>query len=272
MFINNLINMKQKLVRIYLPPDVNSFLQVIEKCFNSKRTINLIVSTKQDMPSWLTTEEAHQQVTAGVSIWKFASSQLPAATGDISSSTSSKEDEERRTLSPDVVLAGCGNEVMVEVIAAARMLQKDVPLIKIRVVNVIDLLALDISRDLPNALDEESFCSIFTPDKPVIFNFHGYPSAIYQVLFGRTHAQRFTVLGYLEEGTTTTPFKMLTMNKVSRFHVAAEALRKVSEHNMRIALDAHLLISNYLRMVEEHDEYILLHGKDPEYLSQMEIF
>eukprot|EP01114_Cavostelium_apophysatum_P017587 TRINITY_DN5268_c0_g1_i2.p1 TRINITY_DN5268_c0_g1~~TRINITY_DN5268_c0_g1_i2.p1 ORF type:complete len:183 (-),score=53.44 TRINITY_DN5268_c0_g1_i2:37-585(-) len=149
--------------------------------------------------------------------------------------------------------------------SSAQTPPSDEQTMRVRFVNVTDLMVLDVcNRDHPNALDDKAFHGIFTEDKPVIFNFHGYPSIVHQLLFGRNRANRIHVLGYIEEGTTTTPFDMLLRNEVSRFHIAIRALQKVSETNQQIGLDSHLLISKYREVIREHGDYIVRYGKDPE--------
>jgi len=247
MFINNLINMKSKLIHIYLPPDVNSSLCAVEACLNRKRGVNLIISTKKEMPLWFNMEHTRKHFAAGASVWK----QYSTFDG----------------LNPDVVIVGCGNETHVEAVAAVGLLKRDVPNLRVRFINVVDLMVLDIEAE--SGLTDDTFENLFTSDKPVIFNFHGYPSAVRSLLFGRNHIKRFKVLGYIEEGTTTTPFKMLTANKVSRFHVAIEALREGAKSNPQVALDAHLAIAQYEGHLKEHDRYIVEYGKDPEYLADI---
>jgi xylulose-5-phosphate/fructose-6-phosphate phosphoketolase len=247
MFINNILNMKKAETRIYLPPDTNTFLCYTEKCLNSKNALNLLIGSKKEMPSFLTMEEARRHSAAGASVWK----DYCTYGGE----------------NPDVVIVGCGNETNIEAVAACILLRKDCPSMRIRFVNVSDLLVLNVNVDLDgHGLSQENFNSLFTPDKPVIFNFHGYPSAVQQLLFGRTGPERYHIFGYIEEGTTTTPFKMLSVNKVSRYHIAMEALAKAAG-NSKAALDATLLTAAYSHRLAQLDDYILKHGKDPEYLS-----
>jgi len=251
MFINNLLNMKSSMIRIYFPPDVNCFLTTMEHCLMSRNKINLIVGTKNQMPVYLSMEEAKQHCTAGASVWKWASTD--------------------NGLNPDVVLCGIGNETNLEVIEAAKLLRRDCPTLRVRVVNLTDLLILDATSHHPHTLDNESFNSLFTETKPVVINFHGYPSAIKQLLFGRSNPSRFVVHGYIEEGTTTTPFKMLTVNKSSRYDVSISALKKsaIDQPNSMIAIDHHLLVSNYQHKLRLHDRYIKIFGKDPEDLNNL---
>ncbi|CAG8505806.1 3323_t:CDS:10 [Funneliformis mosseae] len=245
-FLNNLINMKYAYVRIYLPADANCFLSTIAHCLRAENYINLMIGSKNPTPVWLSPEEAERHCIAGASVWKFAST----------------EDG----IDPDVVLVGCGAEVTFEVIAAASLLKQDAPELRVRVVNVTDLMILPGYGTHPHSLDNDAFDSLFTKDKPVIFNFHGYPSVIKAFLFDRPNPQRVKVLGYQEEGTTTTPFRMLTTNGASRFDVAIAAIHDASKFHPILSIRAHELISLYKHKIREHDKYIAKYGKDPEHL------
>lgn len=243
-FINTLLNKKGDTVRVYLPPDANCLISTMDHCFRSKRYVNLVIATKQEMPQWLTMEEAVAHCRAGASIWKWASC-----------------DE---GVDPDVVLAGIGDEVTVEVMAAVHMLRKEIPQMRIRVVNVTDLLVLESDSKHPHGLSDEMFNSLFTIDRPVIINFHGYPSAIQQLLFNRDENHRFQVNGYREEGTTTTPFDIAILNGTSRFHVAIQAIKAAAKHNPWVAANAIDKVSYYEYRLKDHKRYIEEHGQDPE--------
>jgi len=210
-FINTILNKKSSLLRVYLPPDANSLVSTLDHCFRSKNYVNLVIAGKTPLPQWLNMEDAVAHCRAGASVWEFAST--------------------NNGVDPDVVLVGCGCETTVEVMAAASLLRKDLPQLKVRVVNVTDLLVLSTEHDHPHGLNTEMFEALFTPDRPVIFNFHGYPSAIKQLIFNRNNAQRFEIRGYIEEGTTTTPFDMCVQNETSRYHIAMSALRHGSKVN-----------------------------------------
>ncbi|KAI8593558.1 putative phosphoketolase [Geranomyces variabilis] len=249
-FIDSLINLKSNMVRIYLPADANTLLSTISHCLGSKNYVNLVISSKQPMPVYLSIEEAAQHCRAGASIWR---------------KYSSYDGNE-----PDVVLVGCGNEVTFEVIAAAAMLKIDAPKLRVRVVNITDLMILSAQHRHPHALSDEAFDALFTADKPVIFNFHGYPGVIRGLVFDRpTIAGRLRVHGYDEEGTTTTPFRMLTANHCDRFSLAIEALKSVQ----RLAgpefdfasrgVDLQGLVSDYTTRLAAHGKYILEYGEDP---------
>jgi xylulose-5-phosphate/fructose-6-phosphate phosphoketolase len=248
-FINAVMNMKSSQVRIYLPPDSNTLISTMDHCLKSRNYINLIISTKLPTPNWLSMEEAVVHCRVGCSVWKWAS------TDD--------------GIDPDVVLAGCGNEVTTEVIAAAILLREHCPRLRVRVVNITDMMVFDLDRKHPHALTKDKFNAIFTEDKPVILNFHGYPSAIKQVLFGRPNLERFHILGYVEEGTTTTPFAMLTGNHASRFHVAIKALEVAMPYAKQVAMDAPSMIAYFQHVLKEHKNYIFQYGKDPVGLEQV---
>jgi len=247
MFLSNLLNMKHDLVHVYLPPDANSVLACLEHCMQSRAAVNLIVCTKAPMNSYLTLDEARQHVKVGFSIVPWLSS---------------NEGKE-----PDIVLAGCGNETSAEVTEAAKLLRRDLPTLRVRVVNIVDVMKLDLLRTT-NAGEQDNFCHIFTKDKPVIINWHGYPSAIRQLLFSRANESRreILVLGYREEGTTTTPFKMLTLNHVDRFTIACAAVRLSCHSNVDD------LVAFYQHLLAQHDEYILAEGKDPTWLQDIPEF
>jgi xylulose-5-phosphate/fructose-6-phosphate phosphoketolase len=247
-FVNNLLNMKSALARIYFPPDANCFLTTLDHILTTKNYINLIVGSKHEMPVYLSYEEAVKHTVAGVSIWKWFST-----------------DEGR---DPDVILVGIGAETTQEVVEATKILKKDAPQLRVRMINITDLMVLDMDRHHPHALSQEAFDALFTEDKDVIFNFHGYPSVLKQLLFKHHNTARFHVLGYKEEGTTTTPFKMLAMNKCSRYHVAKLALKYGAKKNAHVAPMSHTLISGYRYILKEHDKHIKIYGKDPENWEQ----
>jgi xylulose-5-phosphate/fructose-6-phosphate phosphoketolase len=205
--IDTLMAMKGAVARIYLPPDANCLLSVADHVFRSRDYVNLVVIDKQPQLQWLGMEAAAQHCAAGASIWHWASNVA--------------ETEE-----PDVVLASAGDTATLEIVATAWLLRKHAPGLRVRVVNVVDLMALRPRVQHPHGLEEAKFVELFTRDKPVIFAFHGYQRGVHAVMHGRTAAERFHVRGYQEEGTTTTPFDMVVKNEMSRFHLCAEALRR----------------------------------------------
>jgi xylulose-5-phosphate/fructose-6-phosphate phosphoketolase len=249
-FINILMNMKSDLVRIYLPPDANTLVSTMNHCMKSKDYINLIVSSKNETSNWLSMKEAVEHCRAGASVWKWAGSEDTIG-------------------EPDVVLVGIGNEVTTEVVAAAQLLKKFVPAMKVRVVNITDLMILEQAGKHPHGLTDTMFNALFTTDKPVVINFHGYPSAVQQLLFGRKHVARFSIHGYMEEGTTTTPFHMLSANEASRFHLCIDAVKAVTPNLPAVAIDAPTLIADFQHKLREHNEYILQYNADPQELSQV---
>ena len=238
-FINNLLNRKASVTRIYLPPDANTLLVTLQHCLDSLGYINLVIASKQPLPQWLTLEEARAHCRAGASVWRWAGND---------------DDGE-----PDVVLAAAGTIPTVETVAAAAMLGRDAAELRVRVVNVCDLLALEHPNDHPHGLAPDEFDAIFTADKPVVFDFHGYPSAIHQLLYHRPRPDRFHVKGYIEEGTTTTPFDLLVANGVSRHHLAIEALRRAPGW----ASAAGDLINRYQDDLTEYRRHIVAYGVDP---------
>lgn len=246
-FVNTLLNKKGETVRIYLPPDANCLISTMDHCLNSKNYVNLIISDKLEMPQWLTLEEAVMHCRAGASIWKWAS------TDD--------------GIDPDVVLVGIGDDMTLEVLAAAQLLIEKIPELRLRVVNVTDLLVLESESLHPHGLDQGMFDALLTDHCPIIFNFHGYPSALQQLLFHRGDSQRFNINGYREEGTTTTPFDMMVRNGASRFHVAEQAIRFASKTNPEVAAKAMEAISQIDYILRDHRRYIIEHGDDPDFIK-----
>jgi xylulose-5-phosphate/fructose-6-phosphate phosphoketolase len=203
-FINNLLSKKSSVSRVYLPPDVNTLLITLRRCLDSTGRINLVVAGKNPAPQWLDPEAARRHCRAGGGAWEWAGN------GD--------QDH------PEVVLACAGGIPTVEVVAAAWLLRTRAPELRVRVVNLVDLLVLAHPRNHPHGMTEEDFAALFGVDTPVVFGFHGYPSAIHELLHRRPNPARFHVHGYLEEGTTTTPFDLLVSNAMSRYDLAADAL------------------------------------------------
>jgi xylulose-5-phosphate/fructose-6-phosphate phosphoketolase len=240
-FINSLLTKKGTVLRITLPPDANTLTETMARCLRSTGYINLVIATKQPLPQWLSMDDAKAHASAGASIWRWAS------TDD--------------GLDPDVVLAAAGMVPTNEVLAAADLLARDLPDLRVRVVNVMDLMRLESRRSHPHALEPEPFNALFTLEAPIIFSFHGYPSAIHQLISARPNPGRFHVRGYIEEGITTTPFDMLVRNGTSRFQLAIEAIRRAGRADTR---DGARAIDRFLLEIEEHESYIREHGKDPD--------
>ncbi|KAK9466988.1 XFP N-terminal domain-containing protein [Lipomyces arxii] len=243
-FIGTVVKVKSQAARIYLPPDANCFLCTIQHCLRSKNYVNLMVGSKAPTPVYLSAEEAEAHCVAGASVWKFASTD-----GGVD---------------PDVVLAGIGVEVTFEVIAAASLLKKMMPHLRVRVVNVTDLMILQPEGGHPHALTDEGFASLFTLDKPVHFNYHGYPTELKGLLFGCPNLDRVTISGYDEEGTTTTPLSMMVLNRTDRWSVACKAIEGAAKSNKLVQLESHLLISELQHLRSKHQDYVKEFGHDPE--------
>ena len=236
-FIDTIIHRKASVARVYLPPDANCLLSVADHCFRSCNYLNLIVIDKQPQLQWLTMEEAVAHCTTGAGVWDMYSNQP----------------EE-----PDIVLACAGDIPTQETVAAAWMLRQAMPDLKVRVVNVVDLMRLCPADRHPHGMSEEDFVAIFTAATPVVFAFHGYPGVIHDVLHGRDAHDRFHVRGYLEEGTTTTPFDMVVLNKMSRLHLCLDVLRYVPD---RLQDDGGLA-AHCNALLAEHERYVCAHFDD----------
>jgi xylulose-5-phosphate/fructose-6-phosphate phosphoketolase len=199
------------------------------------------------MPQWLSMSEAVAHCRAGASVWRWASID--------------------DGVNPDIVLVGIGDVMMVEVLAAAHILRSQMPELRVRVVNVTDLLILEEKSTHPHGLDADMFDALFTSDRPVIVNFHGYPSVVKQLIFGRPNVRRFHINGYREEGTTTTPFDMLVRNHASRYHLIMQAIRLAAAYNPRVAAQANERVSQYEYVLAAHRNYIQEKGTDPDEIS-----
>ncbi len=202
-----MLSKRGTVARIYFPPDANCLLALAQHCFADRNTVNLIVIDKQPQLQWLGPDEAEEHVRRGASVWDWASTPGHA----------------RET---DVVLAACGDIPTMEIVAAAWWLRRNVPELRVRVVNVLDLMCLFPPDVHPHGLSDERFAELFTASKNVIFAFHGYQRAVHEVIHGRPDGDRFHVRGFSEQGTTTTPFNMVVLNHMSRFHLAKEAVRR----------------------------------------------
>ncbi len=238
-FIDNLVNMRPEVARIYLPPDANSLLCVADHCLRSVNYLNAIVIDKQPQLQYLTMAEAREHCARGAGIWQWCSN-CPA-------------DEE-----PDVVLACAGDIPTQEIVAAAWLLRRHLPSVKVRVVNVVDLMALAPRDQHPHGLESADFLRLFTGGKPVVFAFHGYPGVIHHIIHGRPDTDRFHVRGYIEEGTTTTPFDMVVLNKMSRIHLCMEVVRRVPD----LVEKAPRLLAVASDFLERHQRYIREHFED----------
>jgi xylulose-5-phosphate/fructose-6-phosphate phosphoketolase len=237
-FIDHVVNKKADVVRVYLPPDANTLLSVADHCLRSRNYVNVIVAGKQPALQWLDMEAAILHCTAGIGIWVWASND--------------------QGTEPDVVMACCGDIPTLETLAAVDLLRRNVPDLRIRVVNVVDLMTLQPSTEHPHGLSDREFDSIFTANKPVVFAFHGYPWLIHRLTYRRTNHGNFHVRGYKEEGTTTTPFDMTVLNDLDRFHLAGDVVDRVPRVR---DLAAHFKQSLRDTLIE-HKRYIMKHGDD----------
>jgi xylulose-5-phosphate/fructose-6-phosphate phosphoketolase len=240
-FIDHAVNKKAEVIRVYLPPDANTLLSVMEHCLQSRDYVNIVVSGKQPSPTWLGPADAAHHCQRGLGIWEFAGSEVPG--------------EE-----PDVVLACAGDVPTVETVAAAALLKEGVPGLKIRVVNVVDLMRLQDSSEHPHGLAARDFDGIFTADKPIIFAYHGYPSLIHRLAYRRTNQEGLHVRGYKEEGTTTTPFDMAMLNGIDRFQLAIDAIDRVPGLAEKHSLLRQSLEDSRIKALNHTRE----HGEDPE--------
>jgi xylulose-5-phosphate/fructose-6-phosphate phosphoketolase len=236
-FIDTIIHRKPVVARVYLPPDANCLLSVADHCFKSVNYLNLIVIDKQPQLQWLTMDEANAHCTKGAGVWDMYSNQP----GE-----------------PDIVLACAGDIPTQEIIAAAWLLRRHTPGLKVRVVNVVDLMRLCPPNRHPHGMSNADFVDLFTATAPVVFAFHGYPGVIHDLLHGRAAHDRFHVRGYLEEGTTTTPFDMVVLNKMSRLHLCLDVMRYVPD----ILAHGGALIAYCIGLLEEHERYIRQHFDD----------
>jgi xylulose-5-phosphate/fructose-6-phosphate phosphoketolase len=225
-------------VRVYLPPDANCLLSVADHCLRSRHYVNVIVAGKQPAPQWLSMEAAVKHCTAGIGIWEWACND--------------------RDGEPDVVMVCCGDVPTLETLAAVDLLRRAVPNLKMRVVNVVDLMTLQPDSEHPHGLSDRKFDSIFTTDKPVIFAFHGYPWLIHRLTYRRTNHVNLHVRGYKEEGTTTTPFDMTVLNDLDRFHLAIDVIERVP-HLEQVAARQR---QDFLNKLIEHKLYIAKYGID----------
>ena len=236
-FIDTMVHRKPIVARVYLPPDANCLLSIADHCFRSVNYLNLIVIDKQPQLQWLTMQEAKEHCARGASVWPQYSNEPDR---------------------PDVILACAGDIPTQEIIAAASMLRRYAPDVKFRVTNVVDLMRLCPPDRHPHGMSDEQFVSIFTATTPVVFAFHGYPGVVHDLLHGRVAHDRFHVRGYIEEGTTTTPFDMVVLNKMSRLHLALDVVRYVPG----LLRDGVALVERCNALLAQHETYIREHLDD----------
>ena len=237
-FIDHVMNKKAEVVRIYLPPDANCLLSVTDHCLKSRNYVNVIVAGKQPAPQWLTMDQAVKHCEAGLGVWPWASND--------------------RGGEPDVVMACCGDVPTLETLAAVKLLREHAPELKIRVVNVVDLMTLQPPSEHPHGLADRDFDALFTVDKPIIFAFHGYPWLIHRLTYRRTGHDNIHVRGYKEEGTTTTPFDMCVINDLDRFHLVGDVIDRVPKLGERAAYAKQEIRDKLI----DHRQYICRYGDD----------
>jgi len=237
-FIDLVVNKKADIIRVYLPPDANTLLSVTDHCLRSRDYINVIVAGKQPELQWLDMDSAIKHCTSGLGIWEWASNDEGG--------------------NPDVVMACCGDVPTQETLAAVELLRQHFSEMKIRVINVVDLMTLQPQSEHPHGLSDKDFDVLFTRDKPIIFAFHGYPWLIHRLTYRRSNQERLHVRGYKEEGTTTTPFDMAVLNEIDRFHLVGDVIDRVPGFDSRSAY-----IKQFLRdKLFDHKNYIKKHGED----------
>ncbi|WP_186564980.1 phosphoketolase family protein [Lawsonibacter celer] len=236
-FLDHVANKKADVVRLYLPPDANCLLSCFDHCIKSRNYVNVMVTSKQPMPQWLTMDQAVKHCTQGISIWRWASNDEGA--------------------DPDVIMACCGETPTLETLAAVTILRRELPELKVRVINVVDLMKLQPHTEHPHGLTDEDYDALFTRDKPIIFAFHGYPSLVHELTY-RRHNKLLHVRGYKEEGAITTPFDMRVQNDIDRFHLVQDVVKRLPQLGNRGAF----LIQLMRDKLVEHHQYIITEGQD----------
>ncbi len=237
-FIDHVVNKKASIVRVYLPPDANCLLTTADHCLRSRHYVNVIIAGKYLAPQWLTMDAAIEHCTKGIDVWHWASNDHGSE--------------------PDVVMACCGDVPTLETLAAVSILRKHLPDLKIRVINVVDLMKLQPSKEHPHGLSDEDFDALFTKDRPIVFAFHGYPWLVHRLTYRRTNHKNLHVRGYKEEGTITTSFDMTVLNDIDRFHLVQDVIRR----QPKLGSKGSALRKMMKEKLIEHKAYIYEHGQD----------
>jgi xylulose-5-phosphate/fructose-6-phosphate phosphoketolase len=237
-FIDHVVNKKAEIVRVYLPPDANTLLLTTQTCLRSRNCVNVIVAGKQPAPQWLSMDAALKHCLTGIGIWEWASNDKGSE--------------------PDVVMACCGDVPTLETLAAVDLMRRYLPDLKVRVINVVDLMTLQPPEEHPHGLSNQAFDALFTRDKPIIFAFHGYPWLIHRLTYRRTNHPNLHVRGYKEEGTTTTPFDMVVLNQLDRYHLVTDVVHRVPALHSKAAYAEQAMRDR----LAEHKHYIQEHGED----------
>jgi xylulose-5-phosphate/fructose-6-phosphate phosphoketolase len=237
-FIDHVVNKKAAIIRVYLPPDANCLLSVVDHCLRSRHYVNVIVAGKHAAPQWLTMDQAVKHCSAGIGIWEWASNDQGGE--------------------PDAILACAGDVPTLETLAAVQILREHLPELKLRVINVVDLMKLESPREHPHGLSDADFDALFTRDKPIIFAYHGYPTLIHRLTYRRTNHDNLHVRGYKEEGTITTPLDMAVLNDLDRFHLSMDVVERLPQLGGRTAYLKQAMRDQLI----EHRAYICEHGED----------